>query len=159
MPRLLQCRRTGRHLVASLCRRLPEAEVDADASVRPNLLAHVPTADLDRAAVQVGLMIPARGARAPGCSPAVSSSRKTHGSPERRAASSARWILSDCDHLLDRLARDAQLPGQIGLREAFGHQRVHQPAALSRKLSRRPGVFDRLFPDPLQLVEEFDMSR
>jgi len=89
----------------------------------------------------------------------ASSSRPAHSRRERRCALSPRRILPDRDHLLDRLAGDAQLPGEIGLREPFGHERVHQPAALPRKLTRRLGVFDRLCPDALQLIEEFDMSR
>jgi hypothetical protein len=73
--------------------------------------------------------------------------------------SSPRAVLADRDHLLDRLASNTQLPGQIGLRETVGQQRVNQPAPLPGQLLRRASMLDRGCPDPLQLIEALGVSR
>jgi DNA-binding Lrp family transcriptional regulator len=61
------------------------------------------------------------------------------------------WLLGpDGDHLLDRLPGDAQFPGEVGLRESLGEQRLHDPAPLPGQFHRPPHRRDGRRPHFLQ---------
>src|SRR5580693_8365365 len=60
---------------------------------------------------------------------------------------------SACEHLLDRLAGNAQLPRDVRLGEPLGDELPDQVAALGRELLRLPRVLERLGPDLPEPVE------
>jgi hypothetical protein len=63
--------------------------------------------------------------------------RADHGYPRR----------SERQHLLDRLAGDAEFPSDVGLGDALVDERLHEVAALAGVLLRQAGVVQGLLAD------------